>query len=364
MSFEQFKKEFDKESSKIEGISLVNKAPEFFIDTGNLCLNKIISGSYTRGFAQGRWAAITGPSGAGKTFIAGNAIKAAQDADCAILIIDTENALDETYLSALDVDINAPNFFYRGVKTIAQISEQFSMFTKLYRKHNMTDRVLVVIDSLDMALTDSELKNYERGEQKGDQGQQAKQLKKLLATLVQDIKSLPFVGIATKQAYKEQDPIAALSMPYVVTEATKFAFSQMIMVNKLMLKSEDKSKYEGITMQAMGYKTRFTKPFQRVKIEVPYDTGMDPYTGLLEAAESVGVVTRNGGWYSYGDKKFQKSNFDSVKEDILKDLIARDDAIIDVKIDQSEFDKSGDDVSRVKKIKSKFQEDDGDTGEE
>lgn len=349
-SFDAFKKEFDKEASKIEGISLVNKAPEFFIDTGNLCLNKIVSGKYTQGFAQGRWSAITGPSGAGKTFIAGNAIKAAQDSGCAILIIDTENALDEGYLSALDVDINAPNFFYRGVKTISQISEQFSMFTKFYRKHNLTDRVLIVIDSLDMALTDSELKNYEKGEQKGDQGQQAKQLKKLLQTLVQDIKSLPFVGLATKQAYKEQDPIAALSMPYVVTEATKFAFSQMIMVNKLMLKDKETNRYEGITMQAMGYKTRFTKPFQKVKIEVPYDTGMDPYTGLLEVAETVGVVQKNGGWYYYGEEKFQKSNFLKVRESVLKDLIARENDIIEVQIDQKEFDRSGDSISRKSKL--------------
>lgn len=358
MSFEAFKKEFQKEGSKIEGISLVSKEPEFFVDTGNYCINKIISGKYLNGYAQGRWAGITGPSGAGKSFLVGNSIKAAQQNDFGVLVIDTENALDDGYLKALGVDVDAPNFLYRGVKTIAQISEQFSTFTKLYRKNNLNDRFIIVIDSLDMAMTDSELKNYEKGEQKGDQGQQAKQLKKLLQTLVQDIKSLPFIGLATKQAYKEQDPIAALSMPYVVTEATKFAFSQMIMVNKLMLKSEDKSRYEGITLQAMGYKTRFTKPFQKAKIEVPYDTGMDPFTGLIEAAESVGVLERSGSWYNFNGNKFQRGNFDTYKHEVLEKLIEMDDKIIDVDIDQKDFDRSGDSISRVEKIHTRLDDSD------
>lgn len=355
---EAFSKEFQKEGSKMEGISMSNSAPEFFITTGNYVLNKIVSGNYLRGFAQGRWGCITGPSGAGKSFVVGNVIKAAQDEGYGILVIDSENALDEDYLSALGVDVHADNFFYRGVKTIVQASEQFSTFTKLYRKHGMTDRMLVVIDSLDMLMTDSELKNYDKGDQKGDQGQQAKQLKKLLQTFVQDIKNLPFVGVCTKQAYKEQDPIAALSMPYVVTESVKFAFSQMIMVMKLMLKSEDKSRYEGITMQAMGYKTRFTKPFQKVKIEVPYDSGMDPFTGLLEAAESVGVVTRNGSWYLYGDQKFQKGNFDKFQQQILQDLIDKDtdSTILDVVIDSKEIDHTEDRVTRKSKIQKAMDE--------
>jgi len=361
MGFEAFSKEFQKEGSKAEGISMTNNAPEFFITTGNYVLNKIVSGKYLEGFAQGRWGAVTGPSGAGKSFVVANVIKAAQDQGCGILVIDSENALDEGYLAKLGIDINAPNFFYRGVKTIVQASEQFSTFTRLYRKHGMTDRMLIVIDSLDMLMTDSELKNYDKGDQKGDQGQQAKQLKKLLQTFVQDIKNLPFVGLCTKQAYKEQDPIAALSMPFVVTEATKFAFSQMLMVMKLMLKSEDKSRYEGITMKVLGYKTRFTKPFQAAKIEVPYETGMDPFTGLLEVAESLGVVTRNGSWYMYGDEKFQKGNFHKFQQRVLEALIAKEDEVIDVVIDSKELDLSTDKVSRKAKILEMMDEASSDT---
>lgn len=341
--FEDFAKEFNKSSAKTEGVVLTNKAPEFYVDSGNYVLNKIMSGSYTKGWAQGRWGLFTGPSGAGKSFLAGNAIRAAQQQDFGIFVIDSENALDEEYLTKIGVDVDAPNFLYRGVKTIPAAQKEFSSFSKLYRKYTpeKMGRFLIITDSLDMLLTGSELEKFESGDIGGDQGQHAKQIKKMLATWVQDIKELPVVGLCTKQVYKEQDAQKAKAEPYVLTDSTKFAFSQIAMVNKLQLKDKDKN-HIGITMQVRGYKTRFTQPFQKVKIEVPYDSGMDRWSGLLEVAESFGVISKNGGWYTYGDKKFQESKFETVRDEVLQDLIKMEDRMIEVQIDDEDIDTSGD----------------------
>lgn len=342
--FDDFSKEYNKGSAKNTGVVLTNKAPEFYVDSGNYVLNKIMSGSYSKGWAQGRWGMFTGPSGAGKSFMAGNAIRAAQQEGYGILIIDSENALDDEYLGKIGVDVEAPNFLYRGVKTIPAAQKEFSAFFKLYRKYTpeKMGKFLIVTDSLDMLLTDSELEKFASGDIGGDMGQHAKQIKKLLATWVQEIKELPVVGLCTKQVYKEQDAQKARAEPYVLTDSTKFAFSQIAMINKLQLKDKEKN-HIGITMQVKGYKTRFTQPFQKVKIEVPYDTGMDRWSGLLEVAESFGMVSKPAGssWYSYGERKFQEKNFDTVREDILQDLIKIEDRIIDLNIEE-EFDTSGD----------------------
>jgi recombination protein RecA len=358
--FDIFKKEVNKASEKA-GIPTKNPPPEWFIDTGNYLLNKIVSGKYQRGWAQGRIGALAGPSGAGKSFLLGNAIKAAQEQGCVILILDSENALDEDYLTAIGVDVNADSFFYRDIKTIQQATSEISNFTKAYRSHGLDDKVFIALDSLDMLMTEANVANYEKGETKGDQGQQAKQLKDFLKTMVQDLKQLPFVMVCTKQVYKEQDKIAALSMPYVFTDSIRFAFSQIFMVTKLMLKTDDvekkskaekaKEKYAGIWLKAMGFKTRFTKPFQQVKISVPWDEGMDRFSGLLEAAAAVGVVEKNGGWYTYGEKKFQASSFATYQDEILKILIDRDDATIDVDIEE---DDAPADVKDIKKEKIKL----------
>lgn len=342
--FDKFRKDVNKASEKA-GIPTRNPPPTFFIDTGNYLLNKIVSGKYDRGWAQGRLGALGGPSGSGKSYLIANAIKAAQDQGCMILILDSENALDEEYLEAVGVNVESESFFYRDVKTIEQAVAEISRFTKIYRENGLTEKVFIAVDSLDMLMTNSQVETYAKGETKGDQGQQVKQLKDMLKTWVQDLKSLPFVMVCTKQVYKEQDRIAALSMPYVFTDGIRFAFSQILMITKLMLKSDDvdgskkaksAAKYAGIVLKAMGFKTRFTKPFQQVKVQVPYDVGMDRFSGLLEAAESVGVVTKNGGWYYFGDKKFQKSSFSEYQDEILRILIERDDETIDVEIEEDE----------------------------
>ena len=44
-------------------------------------------------------------SGSGKSFIcSGNIVKNAQDKGCQVVLFDSENALDEQWLQALDVD--------------------------------------------------------------------------------------------------------------------------------------------------------------------------------------------------------------------------------------------------------------------
>jgi len=54
----------------------------------------------------------------------------------------------------------------------------------------------------------------------------------------------------------------------------------------------------GIRMKCEGYKTRFSKPYQVVTIEVPYDEGMDPYNGLLPVAVEMGIVDKRGSRYA------------------------------------------------------------------
>ena len=62
-------------------------------------------------------------------------------------------------------------------------------------------------------------------------------------------------------------------------------------------------------------------------IEVPYESGMDWYSGILEAAEALGVVTRNGAWYTFGDTKFQRKTLDEHKEAIFNEVKARDEVL-------------------------------------
>jgi len=41
-------------------------------------------------------------------------------------------------------------------------------------------------------------------------------------------------------------------------------------------------------------KTRYAKPFEGVQVKIPYETGMDPYSGLVDLFEKQGILTQQG----------------------------------------------------------------------
>jgi len=41
-------------------------------------------------------------------------------------------------------------------------------------------------------------------------------------------------------------------------------------------------------------KTRYAKPFESVQVEIPYETGMSPYSGLVDLFEAKGLLKKEG----------------------------------------------------------------------
>jgi RecA/RadA recombinase len=330
----KFLDEYVKDTKKGKGISTSADGPSFFISTGNYVINKAISGNYRGGIAQGRLALLAGASQSGKSYVAGNIVKAAQADGYGVLIVDSENALDNEFMTGLGADPTHPLYVYRGVTTINNGINMVSSFLKSYRGHGETQPFLIVIDSLDAMLTDSMLTSYTKGEGKGDQGQQAKQLKSMLGPFMHDVKDLNVAILCTKQVYAEQDPIKQKNplTAYKITDAIQYPFTQIALLIKYLLRDDVTKNYEGIRLKVFGFKTRFTKPHQQVTVEVPYDKGMDPFSGLLDVAIALGVVTTTKGsaWYSYEGKKFQRSNFHEHQEAVLESLINSDDRRIDI----------------------------------
>lgn len=297
-----FLKDFDKEIQKMEGIGTSSAPPRYWYTTGNYVLNKIISGNPMFGIPQGRVTNIAGPSGAGKSYISANIVQAAQAADAFCLVLDSENALDDEFMGKIGVDVNN-NYRYFGVTTIPEVTKIVSTFLKGYELQEGTgenaQQVVILIDSLDMLMTETERDHFESGVTKGDQGQKNKQLKAMLRTFVQAIKKLNVAIVCTSQVYKNQDIMNGEGV-WIVSDAVKYACSQIILVQKRKLKDEAKDAkmgdFAGVRMICEGYKTRFTKPFQRVEIEVPYETGMDPLSGLKDVAVKAGILIKRGGY--------------------------------------------------------------------
>ena len=312
-----FIKEFRKQMDKKTTVTTNFSPPTHWFSTGNLALNKSLSGSYLRGIPIGRITVFAGESGSGKSFLCGNAIREAQKDGAFILILDSENAMDQRFLHDLGVNTDEDALMYVGVVTIQDVTAVLSDFITGYEKEYGRDnldapKVMIIIDSLDMLLTDSENEKFEKGDQTGDMGQRTKLIKHMLRTIVSRISRLQIAVAATHQVYMNQD-ITNGQGKFVVNNSVRYSASQIALISKLNLKED--SEIVGIRMRVDTYKSRFAKLGTRVEINVPYTKGMDPYDGVLDDLVKEGIVTQAGAWYTLalGDNeepiKFQRKSF-------------------------------------------------------
>jgi RecA/RadA recombinase len=252
----------------------------------------------------------------GKSYLSSNGLKQAQLEGAHLVILDSENALDTNFLKKIGVNTSEEHLTYIQVGTFENVnsvcSEFFTNYEKDFGKDNYdAPRFFFLLDSIAMLGTATEFDNYEKkGEVKGDQGQRAKRSKAMLRMILSRISRLPITFVVTDHVYP-QDPLLG-DGAWAVTNSTKFFPSIIGMVSKLKLKED--SEVIGVRMRVETYKSRFAKLGSKVELEVPYTSGMSPFSGLLDMLESDGVVTKAGAWYSCslpdGDIKFQKKQLD------------------------------------------------------
>ena len=84
-----------------------------------------------------------------------------------------------------------------------------------------------------------------------------------------------------------------------------YASSIVVAMRKLKLKEdEDGNKVtdvRGIRAACKVMKTRYAKPFEAVQVKIPYETGMDPYSGLVDLFEGKGILKKEGNRLKYTD---------------------------------------------------------------
>lgn len=291
-----------------------SQPPRYWYSSGNYVMNKTLSGSFLQAIPQGRVTGLVGPSGAGKSFVLCNLIREAQKQGAMVVVLDSENALDDDFVTKIGVNVTE-GYMYIPVITIPQVESVVSKFLKGYKEEHGKDEnaphVFIAIDSLNMLMTETEEENFNKGVSKGDQGQQNKQLKAMLKRFVQSIKGYNITMVVTGHVYKNQDVLNGEGV-WMVADAIKFSLSQIAMLTKLKLREGKGTERHvtGIQLKVEGYKTRFTRPFQTVTIEVPYETGMDPYNGLLDVAIELGIVTQSGSMYTFNGESYKgKDNF-------------------------------------------------------
>jgi RecA/RadA recombinase len=300
----KFRKDLTK---SISGMSSGFNDPTDWISTGSYALNYLISGDFHKGVPLGKVTVFAGESGAGKSyFCSGNIVKHAQDQGIFVVLIDSENALDESWLQALDVDTSEDKLLKLNMSMIDDVAKTISTFVADYRAMDEEDRpkVLFVVDSLGMLLTPTDVDQFTKGDMKGDMGRKPKQLTALVRNTVNMIGSLNVGLVCTNHTYASQD---MFDPDDKISGGQGFVYASSIVVamKKMKLKEDEAgnkiSEVRGIRAGCKVMKTRYAKPFEAVQVKIPYETGMNPYSGLIELFEKQNLLVKQGNRLKYID---------------------------------------------------------------
>jgi len=329
-------------TKSITGISTGFNDPDTWISTGSYGLNYLISGDFYRGIPLGKVSVFAGESGAGKSYIvSGNIAKHAQDQGIFVVMIDTENALDEKWLMNLGVDTSEDKILRIGATMIDDVAGIVHSFVTEYKANyidlprDQRPKILFIVDSIGMLLTPTDINQFQAGDMKGDMGRKAKQLKAFVSNCVNMFGDLNMGMAVTNHTYASQD---MFDPDDKITGGSGFIFASSIVIamKKYKLKEDEDgnkvSDVTGIRATCKVVKTRYSKPFETIKLDIPWESGMNPISGLFDLFEKSGVLIKEGNRYKYISKKtgtemkyFRKDWNDYEKMKIVMDEFTQDD---------------------------------------
>jgi len=323
-------------TKSITGMSAGFNDPTDWISTGNFALNYLLSGDFQKGIPLGKVSVFAGESGAGKSYIvSGNIVRYAQEQGIFVVLIDSENALDETWLQALQVDTDESKLLKLNMAMIDDVAKTVSTFMEDYKQMAEEDRpkVLFVVDSLGMLMSPTEMDQFQKGDMKGDFGRKAKALKALVTNCVNMFGSYNVGMCVTNHTYASQD---MFDPDDKISGGSGFVYasSMVVAMKKLKLKVDadgnKTSQVHGIRAACKVMKTRYNKPFESVQVEIPYETGMDPYSGMFDLLDAKGLLEKQGNRYKFimsnGDEilEFRKRWTGDLLDKVMADLPAKE----------------------------------------
>lgn len=132
----------------------------------------------------------------------------------------------------------------------------------------------------------------------------------------------------------------------ISSNCTEFVPSISLRITKGKLKSSELAELEfmydggipkhlnalGIVSRIELYKSRFTRPFRKVQLMIPYDFGLPEYAGLFDYLKDNDIIIAGNrkGWYNFKeipqDKEFTRKQFikDGFANMVIEHMLAKE----------------------------------------
>jgi len=273
-----------------------------WISSGSYSLNRVLSGSYFKGFASNRLYVVAGPSGAGKTVVAGNTTRNAQEDDYTVAYFDSENAIDKESMNRMGVDTDS--LIYIPIRTISDLKNQAIDLIRKWREEYGPDaKLMMICDSLGGMAGTKEMNDIEEQKHASDMGQRAKELRSTARLLTIECGQYNVPMICTNHTYEQPaaNPQAAPVTKMVGGEGFMYAASGVIYLKKRAVREAEKNAAgdnvkvkKGNILIAVSEKNRFVPEGTSGEIYLDFTRGLSQYYGLLNDALEFGYFEKKG----------------------------------------------------------------------
>lgn len=257
--------------------------------SGCLALDFALGG----GLPKGRIVEIFGPESSGKTTLALHAIAQIQKMGGNAVLVDAEHAFDPQYSKAVGVDVEnlivcQPDTGEMALETADRLCRSGAVD-------------IICIDSVSALTPRAEIEGEIGMQQIGLQARLMSQaLRKMSANAAKAVCTIIFINqIRHKVGVMYGNP--------EVTSgglALKFFASLRLEIRSVgKVKSTKGDEDVGLEVRVRVVKSKVSRPYRKAEFDIIFGQGVCKMGCILDCADLVGVVSKRGSWYSFGDTR-------------------------------------------------------------
>lgn len=304
--------------SKLKSVGLLSDQPADigFVPTGSFALNKVISGSYTKGIPIGMITQFHGEASTAKTVFLTHILREAQALNYHTMLIDSENAFNSTFSQSLGLD--PTKLIYATPETLEDCFQVMHDTILAIRESDPNTPIIIGYDSIAVSPTRAELEseNYENNNMEG--AVRAKLTGSALRSLNTILRKYK-VGLVIINQIRNK--VGVMYGDPTTTAAGGKSLDYYLGVNLRCVSNktsdllkDDNGNAIGIKGDIVNKKNKVSLPFRECEFELLYDKGLNKFAGLSKFLEQDGLLSRAGAWYTVvgTDRKFQSKDFEKL----------------------------------------------------
>jgi len=286
-----------------------------WISTGSSLLDLAISNRPNGGLPIGRITEITGMEASGKSLLAAHLLANTQKKGGLAVYIDTENAMNEEFLTTIGMDMN--KMLYVQLETVEDIFEVIENIILKVKESDRNRLVTIAVDSVAAATTKIEqAQDYDK---EGWATSKAIVLSKGMRKITQLIGRERVALIFTNQLREKLGVMFGDKYTTSGGKAIQFHAScrlRLKAAGQIKAKVQGKEQVIGIKTKAKVVKNRMGPPLREAEFNIYFESGIDDTGSWLQIMKDYNLLKQGGSWYTYTcditgeDIKFLSKDFD------------------------------------------------------